>query len=255
MSVEDPVLERITELFDGKVGGDYEEKRKAEIIKEGERRYSRKIPPGWKDETKGDARQFGDLIIWRQMIDRAREVKIPIIFVSDDRKEDWWWSLEGKTIGPLPDLIQEMDSEAGQPFWMYPPDVFMRRLAEQKEIETPTLAIQEVKNVRESKEQAQRVRFRLTSPAFEAFLRSVQKPTALEEAVRRIEAQRRALERALTPSNLSAIERAILGMAESLPDDVTLDALTAGQSEETIPETSPDDPDPTTTGRNEGGAV
>jgi len=38
--------------------------------------------------TRGN--KFGDLIIWKEMIEKAKAEKRPIIFVTDDGKSDWW---------------------------------------------------------------------------------------------------------------------------------------------------------------------
>lgn len=55
-----------------KVGEDYAYHRLSEIVAEGEFRYKHKIPPGYLDEdTKGKIgfQIYGDLIIWKQIID------------------------------------------------------------------------------------------------------------------------------------------------------------------------------------------
>ncbi|WP_204277464.1 PIN-like domain-containing protein, partial [Escherichia coli] len=65
----------------------------AVLKKEGEDRYAKKIPPGYKDAKKdaGEFDKYGDLIIWKDMIGKAKADKRPILFISDDAKEDWWW--------------------------------------------------------------------------------------------------------------------------------------------------------------------
>jgi hypothetical protein len=54
-----------------------------------------------------------------QLIDFATLSKKPIIFISGDAKEDWWWQHEGNTIGPRWELGQEMHEKAGVRFHMY----------------------------------------------------------------------------------------------------------------------------------------
>jgi len=44
------------------------------------------------------------------------------VLVTDDRKEDWWWISHGKTVGPRRELVEEMRSVAGVPFYMYRPE-------------------------------------------------------------------------------------------------------------------------------------
>jgi hypothetical protein len=92
-----------------------------EIIKEGEFRYRHSIPPGYKDEKeKIGFQKFGDLIIWKQIIEFAKVNKNPVILVMDDLKEDWWiLSKERKPIKPREELIDEILEIANVRFWMY----------------------------------------------------------------------------------------------------------------------------------------
>ena len=128
MSDNDPVRDAITCLLEGKVGESYSLERLEQIHKEGEKRYKQEIPPGYEDvPQKEGTRKYGDLVLWFQIIDKAKETKEPIIFVTDDSKGDWWFRWEGKTIGPRAELVNEIRSEAGVLFYMYPADSFMER--------------------------------------------------------------------------------------------------------------------------------
>ena len=102
----------------------------AEIIKDGQQRYEKRIPPGFADKKKEIERhQFGDLILWKQIIAKAKASKLPVIFVTDDQKEDWYWRISGKTRGPLPALRREMFEESGQSFYAYTSEQFLREVA------------------------------------------------------------------------------------------------------------------------------
>lgn len=58
---------------------------------EGEQRYKKEIPPGFKDAKKKDGvRKYSDLIIWKEILRFAEKNKKDIIFVTDDVKADWW---------------------------------------------------------------------------------------------------------------------------------------------------------------------
>ena len=129
-SDKEAILKKILSLYEGKVGDDYESAKLDELYKEGERRYKESIPPGfadWKDKIKdGIRRACGDLIWWKQTIDYARKNKCDLIIVTDDRKEDWWYRVSGKTISPRVELIREFDKETnGQSFLMYKTHQFM----------------------------------------------------------------------------------------------------------------------------------
>ena len=61
------------------------------ICDEGEERYEKSIPPGFKDKKDKDGiRKYSDLIIWKEIINYAKENQLDIIFVTDDVKADWW---------------------------------------------------------------------------------------------------------------------------------------------------------------------
>ena len=97
------MLARITDLFDDKVGSPYASDRLANIYNDGEKRYQANIPPGFMDaKGKKDNSKYGDLVLWFQIMDKAKEKKSPVVFICDDAKEDWWWVFSGKTIGPRP---------------------------------------------------------------------------------------------------------------------------------------------------------
>ena len=122
---------RVTELFTGRVGAKPTEERLAAIRKEGEERYAKKIPPGYEDAKKGgDGDKFGDLIIWKEMIEKAKADKRPIIFVTDDGKSDWWHIHHGKKIGPHPYLVEEFLRETNEQFHIYELPQFLRYAAD-----------------------------------------------------------------------------------------------------------------------------
>jgi hypothetical protein len=122
---KDTVLDDINSLFDGNVGKNYSNEELLGIMKDGKERYEKKIPPGYKDEVKSDDRKYGDLILWYQIIDKARESKKPIILISSDVKEDWWLEKDGKKIMPLPQLKKEIFEKAGVAFHIYTADKFL----------------------------------------------------------------------------------------------------------------------------------
>ncbi len=149
--VEDNLLDTITDLFNGKVGEPYIQQNLEQVLQDAEQRVKQKIPPGYKDTNKDGPKQYGDVLIWFQLIDYAKAQKKPLIFVTDDGKEDWWLRHEGKTIGPRRELIQEMFDEAGVTFYMYSTDQFMahaEKLLDIKDQQGSQAAIEEVKEIR-----------------------------------------------------------------------------------------------------------
>ena len=57
---------------------------------EGEKRYKKQTPPGYKDAKKDGVRKYSDLFIWKEILRYARAERKDVIFVTDDAKEDWW---------------------------------------------------------------------------------------------------------------------------------------------------------------------
>lgn len=155
----DEVLEKLNELFEKSVGSDYDNERMCEIIKEGAERYSKKIPPGFKDNKKPDNKKYGDLVLWYQIIDKAIESKKPIIFVSGDVKEDWWLEKNGKRLMPLPQLKKEMYEKANVDFHIYTADRFLK-LSESEKTKIDEKTISEVRKIRQLEEKREMLRRR-----------------------------------------------------------------------------------------------
>ncbi|MBO1047959.1 MAG: DUF4935 domain-containing protein [Dolichospermum sp. DEX182a] len=145
---EDIFQDKMIEILNGKIGNPYSDL--LYIYKLSEERFKYSIPPGYEDAKKKPVPDmYGDAILWLQLIDYAKSEKKPIIFVTDDDKEDWWLQSGGKTIGPRPELVQEMLTEAGVKFHMYSADQFLDyaqkflHLSEQPEV------IEEAREIRE----------------------------------------------------------------------------------------------------------
>lgn len=118
---------KLFNLLEGKVLKPFSPEEISAIEKEGELRYSEKIPPGWKDASKGDNR-YGDLINWKEILRFAKESGKSIIYVSNDVKEDWVANVKGKKIGVLPQLLKEFYTTVGnsdQLFHVYTLDRFL----------------------------------------------------------------------------------------------------------------------------------
>lgn len=161
-AIEDSLLNKITRILDGKVGPEYETSKLNELKEVGKSRYEKNIPPGYKDkgkkkETPPDSNnkekeknEYGDFIIWQQIIDKAKAGKISVIFVTDDSKEDWWKKNKGKTIGPRPELRKEFKKEVGKDVYFYNTESFLEYAEEHFKVEVSEDTLEEVKEVRDS---------------------------------------------------------------------------------------------------------
>ncbi|MBN3129628.1 hypothetical protein H4F63_19690 [Pectobacterium brasiliense] len=127
-------------MLSGKIGNPFSQDELDAIYIEGEIRFSQKIPPGFRDASKGSdlsdftylnlnyKRKFGDLIIWKQLINESAKEEIEnVIFVTDDKKNDWWYGVGDKIIGPQEKLQSEFYANTNvNNFKMYDTGDFLR---------------------------------------------------------------------------------------------------------------------------------
>ncbi|WP_449388610.1 PIN-like domain-containing protein [Chryseobacterium lineare] len=123
---DDDVLDSLETHF--KVGREYTFNEIIEITKEGKHRYEFKIPPGYGDFYNGEKKGtqiFGDLIIWKQILEYSKEVEKPVIFITNDitKDDDWGYIDKGATepriYSPREELIKEIKDNSSVDFWMY----------------------------------------------------------------------------------------------------------------------------------------
>lgn len=117
---DDEILSELDELLDGRVGDEASAEEMEEWAADFEHRKANKIPPGYKDAKK-EENAAGDLIIWRQILKAASDGKFPngLISVTGDVKEDLYWKVKGKTLGPRVEMIKEYSQidPLGSRFW------------------------------------------------------------------------------------------------------------------------------------------
>lgn len=117
IKVDDTILSELNRLYAGKVGEGFSNEELERIFGEGKTRYAASIPPGYKDQAakkdKGSRHLFGDLIIWKEIIRKAKADKKDIFFVTEDLKEDWMRIVDGKKRGPRWELMREFYDETG----------------------------------------------------------------------------------------------------------------------------------------------
>ncbi len=163
---EDKIFPAVSDLFDSKVGKAFSDSEHENIYKEGEERYSKKIPPGFADFKKKQNCEkkslYGDFIIWKELIRKASDSSKTLIFVTDDRKEDWWNIRNGETIGPREELIKEFHDETGLRILIYNSDSFLRYAQDKMIIEIEDSSIQEVQRIRDVDEKMDNLQINLS---------------------------------------------------------------------------------------------
>jgi len=118
LAEHDFIRDKIDAIIGTNVGDIPSTEKINSINEQGEYRYKIKMPPGFKDDKK-DSRsyhaevefqdKYGDLYLWFEIIDKAKDDKIKqIIFICDDAKTDWWFEYDGKKHGAQESLKTEI---------------------------------------------------------------------------------------------------------------------------------------------------
>lgn len=150
----DTVLEQFEKYL--KVGRDFNFNEIIEISIEGKHRYEFKIPPGYEDlkDKKIGTQIFGDLIIWKQILEYAKEVKKNVVFICNDLKEDWCIKdnkNNDRVKNPRFELIKEFYDHTGKEFWMYSPSQFLYTAKEILKADIKDESINEIREFNSAK--------------------------------------------------------------------------------------------------------
>ncbi|MCS7476215.1 PIN-like domain-containing protein [Umezawaea endophytica] len=124
---KDSILASIASLLDGRVGEKLDSKERTDAEKEAERRISSKVPPGFMDRKKGDAKVRGDYLVWRQTLLEARKRSVDVLIITADTKEDWWrFDGRGNPKAPRNELCEEILEFAGVRVFILQPGDFLK---------------------------------------------------------------------------------------------------------------------------------
>lgn len=123
IACKDVIRERIDAIVLGNCGAIPTSEWINSVNQLGIKRFENQIPPGFMDSKKTGRKfyfnlefeeKYGDLYIWREIIEKSKADTIKnIIFICDDNKKDWWYEKKGITHGALEALQTEIYSEAG----------------------------------------------------------------------------------------------------------------------------------------------
>jgi len=147
---EDGISNRILALFNSsKVGRPFGKDVLEELYKEADLRYEKSQPPGFEDSKKEGNRKYGDFIIWKEILEFAKSSSSPIIFVTGDKKEDWWTKKNGKILAPHVELRREFHECTNQLFWMYTPTLFLKFASDKLMVDVNKKSLQESHEIAE----------------------------------------------------------------------------------------------------------
>jgi hypothetical protein len=152
---DDVIKARIGTLLNGRVGGAYSDEQLQEVAIDGEKRYLENIPPGFEDGGKMPEattkklrlKKFGDLILWKQVIDKAVATNKSFILVTGEKKDDWWLKSNKGLVSALPALTKEFIDAVKQDFYLYATDRFLVKANEYLKQSTSDVVVEEVRAI------------------------------------------------------------------------------------------------------------
>lgn len=145
---DDVIQERISEKF--QFGPEMTYSEMTSIATEGVFRYQEEIPPGYADaKQKIGMQKFGDLFIWKQILQYAQKAEKDVLLITNDVKPDWY---DRELDAPRYELLKEFHSATGHSFWSLKMSRFLylinKKLSEETQI--PESVIDEVSSFRPS---------------------------------------------------------------------------------------------------------
>jgi hypothetical protein len=144
-SDSDKVLKRLEALVDGRIGKQMAPAEFQAARAEALRRVEAGLPPGYEDDGKADP--TGDYLVFKQLMNEAKQRKLPVVLVTDDEKKDWYRREQGKPLGARPELREEMMTEAGVPFVIITTETFLRHVKAHLDFDVSSDTIDQAKEL------------------------------------------------------------------------------------------------------------
>lgn len=146
---DDPILSNVIRIFENKISAEFTLEEKEKIYKEGFERYKKQVPPGFKDNDKPEPERYGDLLIWKEMQELSKVIDKDILFISDDRKEDWIIDFKGLELGPRKELIKEFYGNTNHLFYSITTKEFIKIISEKFSVKNTELLEKETAIIQE----------------------------------------------------------------------------------------------------------
>lgn len=89
-----------------------------DIEQEGVLRYEQCIPPGYGDKDK-EKNKYGDLIIWKELLRKANQENRPVLFITRDKKEDWFKLADKEIVEVREELRKEAEANHAEVYVIY----------------------------------------------------------------------------------------------------------------------------------------
>lgn len=165
----DNILNAIQTHF--QIGKEYSYERMFEISKEGEYRYLNQIPPGYEDgENKIGFQKYGDLFLWKQILDHFKKKQSDCILVTNDVKNDWF-EIDKRT--PRFELLKEFNAQSNKSIWLLSMKNFIWKINSLLDERLNTTILEDIDSIQETKKNDQddiKISIDLLQDIFDNFL-------------------------------------------------------------------------------------
>ncbi|MBB5474793.1 DUF4935 domain-containing protein [Cellulomonas hominis] len=139
----DPVLDAVTALFADRVlpapAPDIMRSRVLDFVSY---RRPSEIPPGWRDDKPTPTAAAGDYLLWAEVLEHAASLRMPVLLVTEDVKDDWWLKKDG-AMTAQPQLVAELYRASGQPYAQMLAPEFLKLGQEQLDLAADAAAVEE----------------------------------------------------------------------------------------------------------------
>jgi hypothetical protein len=143
---EDPIVAELESTLAGRIGRRPSVEQFKTANKEGARRLLAKEPPGYRDAGKGD-RAAGDYLVWAQLIDEAKARGHDTVFVTSDKKDDWWRKEGGAWLGPRIELSDEFGRLTDRRIFLMDPAMLFKCAKDSLDISVDPNSVNEAERV------------------------------------------------------------------------------------------------------------
>jgi len=121
----DAVTQALLPLLVNRVGAPLDPEKHGAALIEARRRAELGLPPGFRDAKKEGGGSvdgvIGDYLVWLQSMIEAESRSLPLVLVTADEKDDWWWRHRGQLLGPRSELAEEFQARTSCPLIMLRP--------------------------------------------------------------------------------------------------------------------------------------
>lgn len=155
---EDTIFNQICEIFANKIKENISNEELNILEKEYEERILKQIPPGISDDGKDNGNRSGDYIIWKQMINISKENEKNMIFVTSEKKPDWWEKDEKILLGPKKYLSEEFFKKTNKFILFYQTSDFLETYMEKQGQVKDYKILTEIKTISKNRYGEQKVK-------------------------------------------------------------------------------------------------